>query len=87
MFFFLILRSVSAGVVNPDLNCYVLQNGSLQPIAQAISMPNASERTSKASSTRSQTPVAKTSQPNETEISANHLEASKNTKRRETHNR
>ncbi|XP_055301401.1 zinc finger protein ush isoform X2 [Sitodiplosis mosellana] len=80
--------SVSAGVVNPDLNCYVLQNGSLQPIAQAISMPSISERATKPSSTRAQTPVAKTSsQPSDSEVSPNHLDTTKNSKRRETHNR
>lgn len=76
-------------MANPDLSCYVLQNGSLQPIAQAISVPGASEKTSKTPSTRSQTPTAKTSQPTEPVVSPgpNHQEASKTSKRRETHNR
>lgn len=77
-------RSVSAGVVNPDLNCYVLQNGALQPIAQAISVPSVSERTTKPPSVRSQTPVAKTSQTNETESPNHTTESLKTTKRRET---
>lgn len=71
-------------MVNPDLNCYVLQNGALQPIAQAISVPSVSERATKPPSTRSQTPIAKASQPNESE-SPNHMtESSKSTKRRDT---
>lgn len=81
-------RSVSAGVVNPDLNCYVLQNGSLQPIAQAISVPTVSERPAKTPSTRAHTPVAKTcTHSNDSDVSLNHMETSKNAKRRDTHNR
>lgn len=78
---------MAAGVVNPDLNCYVLQNGTLQPIAQAISVPSVSERPPKTPSTRSQTPVAKTSQSTDSVVSPNHQDASKTSKRRDTHNR
>lgn len=77
---------MAAGITNPDMSCYVLQNGTLQPIAQAISVTSVNERASKVpSTTRAQTPVAKTSQASETEIIPNHLDTSKNMKR--THNR
>ncbi|XP_031619091.1 zinc finger protein ush isoform X2 [Contarinia nasturtii] len=76
--------SVSAGIANPDLNCYVLQNGSLQPIAQAISVPSVS----KGQSTRPQTPVAKTStQPSDSEVSPNHLETTSKVAKRNTNSR
>lgn len=81
-------RSVTTGVTNPDMSCYVLQNGALQPIAQAIAVPNVTERPPKAPSTRSQTPVAKTSsQTSDSESITNHQDTSKTTKRRDTHNR
>lgn len=87
--FFVYVRSVAAGITNPDMSCYVLQNGALQPIAQAISVANVSQERapSKPPSVRAQTPVAKLSQPNESESVANHHDVSKSHKRKDTQNR
>lgn len=85
--FKIIPRNVSTGVTNPDQNCFVLQNGALQPIAQAISVSTVNERPSKGPSTRAQTPVAKSSQLSDSETASNHQDSSKNAKRRDTHNR
>lgn len=75
---------MSPNIQNPDMNCYILQNGSLQPIAQAISLASTSESTSP----RAQTPVAKaSSQSNDSDSIPNHVESSKPIKRKETQNR
>lgn len=75
---------MSSSVTNPDLNCYILQNGTLQPIAQALSVGTSSESTSP----RAQTPIAKSSsQSNESEVPRNHVEPSKPIKRKDSQNR
>lgn len=64
----------------------MLQNGTLQPIAQAISMQSTSDTSAK--STRAQTPVTKSlSQSNDSESSSNVAEPPKAVKRKEPHNR
>lgn len=79
-------RGLTSGTTNPDLNCYILQNGALQQIAQAISMPSVSDASAK--STRAQTPVAKaSSHSNDSEVSTNIVDPSKSNKRKETQNR
>lgn len=79
---------MASSITNPDMSCYVLQNGALQPIAQAISVANVSQERapSKPPSVRAQTPVTKPSQPNESESVSNHQDASKSHKRKDTHN-
>lgn len=75
---------MSSSITNPDMNCYILQNGSLQPIAQAISVATTSESTSP----RAQTPVAKaSSQSNDSDTISNHVETSKALKRKDSQNR
>lgn len=71
---------------NSELNCYIVQNGSLQPIAQAISMQTTSDTSAK--STRVQTPVTKSlSQSNDSETGSNVAEPPKAAKRKEAHSR
>lgn len=60
----------------------MLQNGTLQPIAQAISIPSTNDPTSKQ---RARTPPVKpANQSSESESNSNHSELSKSVKRKET---
>lgn len=42
---FLCRTSVLPGTTNPDLTCFILKNSSLHPIAQALTIPSASQTT------------------------------------------
>lgn len=78
-------RAVPSGVNNPDHTCFILQNGALHPIAQAL-LQTPAEALSNATSTRAQTPkliTNSTTANDKATNNSNHVESVRPGKRKE----